>query len=390
MRVRARWCCAHLPRGDALTQCEKYTEMNSNYYVVIMAGGVGVRFWPVSRSAHPKQFIDILGKGKSLLQQTFERFSAFCPKENIYVVTNLDYRDLVREQLPDIKPEHILCEPYRKNTAPCIAYANYKIHKRNPKATVVVAPSDHVVQKEDVFLSALHDAAAAATQNPWLVTLGIQPSYPNTGYGYIQFDDRSSNAAHPRLKKVKLFTEKPGYEMARSFVESGEFLWNAGIFIWSLPTIMAAFHQHLPEIDDLFATYAHCLDTEGEAEGIEKTYVSCRNISIDYGVMEKADNVYVVACDFGWSDVGSWNSLYELLPKNAEGNAVVGDAAPMLYESKGNLVRVPNGKVVVLQGMEDCIVVEDQGVLLICKRQEEQRIRQFVEDVTKEKGAQYV
>lgn len=363
--------------------------MNKDYYVVIMAGGVGVRFWPVSKTDRPKQFIDILGTGKSLIQQTYDRFSAFCPAENIYVVTNARYRALVAEQLPALRPEQILCEPYRKNTAPCIAYANYKIHKRNPNATIVVAPSDHVVQKEDVFISALHEAAAAATQHPWLVTLGIKPSYPNTGYGYIQFDDRSADAEHPQLKKVKLFTEKPEYEMARSFVESGEFLWNAGIFIWSLPTIMAAFRKHLPEIDELFAAYADRLDTPQEADAIEKTYVSCRNISIDYGVMEKADNVYVVAGDFGWSDVGSWNALYEILPKNAERNAVVG-AAPLAYESEGNLVRVSGDKVVVLQGLTDCIVVEDNGVLLICKRTEEQRIRQFVEDVGKEKGEQYL
>lgn len=363
--------------------------MNSDYYVVIMAGGVGVRFWPVSKSDRPKQFIDILGTGKSLIQQTFERFSAFCPVENIYVVTNLAYRDLVAAQLPRLSPDQILCEPYRKNTAPCIAYANYKIRKRNPNATVVVAPSDHVVLKEEVFLNTLQTAATAASRNPWLVTLGIKPSYPNTGYGYIQFEDRAADAAHPQLKKVKLFTEKPEYEMARSFVESGEFLWNAGIFIWSLPAIMAAFKAYLPEIDELFSTYADLLDTPREAEGVEKMYVGCRNISIDYGVMEKADNVYVVAGDFGWSDVGSWNSLYELLPKNAEGNAVVG-AEPLAYESKGNLVRVPADKIVVLQGLEDCIVVEDHGVLLICKRTEEQRIRQFVEDVAREKGEKYV
>lgn len=363
--------------------------MNSNYYVVIMAGGVGVRFWPVSKTDCPKQFIDILGTGKSLIQQTFGRFADFCPVENIYVVTNQRYKDLVAEQLPALNPEQILCEPYRKNTAPCIAYANYKIRKRNPNATVVVAPSDHVVLKEDVFLSTLRTAVVAASQNPWLVTLGIKPSYPNTGYGYIQFDDRSVGENYPQLKKVKLFTEKPEYEMARSFVESGEFLWNAGIFVWALPTIMAAFRTHLPEIDELFATYADLLDTPREAEGVEKMYVGCRNISIDYGVMEKADNVYVVGCDFGWSDVGSWNSLYGLLPKNAEGNAVVG-TAPLVYESRNNLVRVPSGKVVVLQGLEDCIVVEEDDVLLICRRSEEQRIRQFVEDVAKEKGERYV
>lgn len=363
--------------------------MNPNYYVVIMAGGVGVRFWPVSRADRPKQFIDILGNGQSLIQQTFERFADFCPAENVYIVTNQIYRDLVKEQLPQISDDQILCEPYRKNTAPCIAYANYKIYTKNPNATVVVAPSDHVVLKPDVFLSVMEQAAQAASENAWLLTLGIRPSYPNTGYGYIQYDDACTYDKNAQIKKVKLFTEKPEYEMAKSFIESGDFLWNAGIFIWSLPAIMTAFKAYLPEVDDLFATYANTLNTPKEAEGVEKMYVGCRSISIDYGIMEKAKNVYVLAADFGWSDVGTWNSLYEVQPKNTEGNAIVGNNV-MAYQSRGCVVHVPKEKLVVLQGLEDYIVVENNEMLLVCKRTEEQQIRQFVNDVAAQKGDKYV
>lgn len=362
--------------------------MNTNYYVVIMAGGVGMRFWPMSTTACPKQFIDVMGTGKTMIQQTYERFKDFCPPENIFVVTGRAYRDLVLQQLPQMQPDRVLCEPHRKNTAPCIAYANYKIHNLNPDATIVVAPADHVVLKEDSFNQAIHLAAETASRNDCLITLGITPSSPNTGYGYIQFGSDSINGCE-QIKKVKLFTEKPELAMAKTFVESGEFLWNAGLFIWSLKSAMKAFKDHLPEVDELFASGMGKYDTSEEDEYIEKIYLVCKSISIDYGVMEKARNVYVLECDFGWSDVGTWDSLYELRPKDKERNAIEGKNV-LLYDTKGCIVNVPKDKLVVLQGLEDFIVVENNNCLLVCRRSEEQMLRQIVGDISAQKGDKYV
>ena len=363
--------------------------MNKDYYVVIMAGGVGTRFWPMSTSACPKQFIDVMGTGRTMLQQTFDRFKDFCPVENVFVVTGLAYRDLVLRQLPELPPSRVLCEPHRKNTAPCIAYANYRIHALNPDATVVVAPADHVVLKQDVFNRVIHEAAEAASNQDWLITLGIRPSYPNTGYGYIQFDSDEVCASNPFIRKVKLFTEKPGLEMARTFVQRGEFLWNAGIFIWSLRSSMRAFKLFLPEIDELFAGGVGMYGTPLEKDYIEKVYLVCKSISIDYGVMEKAKNVYVMAADFGWSDVGTWNALYEFRPKDKHHNAVIGKNV-MLYDTRNCLVDMPKEKLVVLQGLEDFIVVENRDCLLVCRRDQEQLLRQIVGDIAAEKGEKYV
>jgi len=363
--------------------------MNKNYFCVIMAGGVGARFWPMSRTSQPKQFIDILGTGESLLQRTFQRFQKICPPENIFIATNSIYRDLIKKQLPEISDSQILCEPARRNTAPCIAYANYKIHQINPNATVVVAPSDHIITKEKDFTDVILSAMDAATNNDWLITLGIQPCSPNTGYGYIQFDENEMYAKDNRLKKVKTFTEKPELEMAKKFLQSGDFLWNAGIFIWKLQNSMNAFKQFLPEIDELFQAGLPYYNTPEERDFIEKTYPMSKNISIDYGVMEKADNVYVLASEFGWSDLGTWGSLYEHLPKDANANAVVGRNI-MLYDSKNCIVNFSKDKLAVIQGLEDYIVAEDSGILLICKKEDEQQIRQFVADVAIEKGEKYV
>lgn len=363
--------------------------MNKDYYVVIMAGGVGTRFWPMSTSVRPKQFIDVMGTGKTLIQQTFHRFKDFCPVENIFVVTGQPYRDIVQEQLPEMRPDRVLCEPHRKNTAPCIAYANYKIHSINPEATVVVAPADHIVLKEDVFNQVIERAALAASGNDWLLTLGIKPSYPNTGYGYIQFDSDEVCAKDNQIKKVKLFTEKPGLEMARTFIQSGEFLWNAGLFIWSVKSIMQAFKTYLPDIDELFAAGQSKLNTPEEQDYIEKVYLVCKSISIDYGVMEKARNVYVMAADFGWSDVGTWGSLYELRPKDEDRNSIIGKHV-FTYDTHGCIVHVPAEKLVVLQGLEDYIVVESNNCLLVCRRDQEQMIRQIVGDLSSIKGGQFV
>lgn len=362
---------------------------NSNHYCVIMAGGIGARFWPMSKTNRPKQFIDILGTGKTLIQMTFERFLPVCPAENIYVVTNEIYREQVLEQLPLMKPEQVLCEPARRNTAPCIAYANHVIMQKNPNAVIVVAPSDHIILRPDVFVSNLKDAMQAAKENDWLITLGIEPSRPDTGYGYIQFLEGSVHTELDKLKKVKTFTEKPSYDIALTFLESGDFLWNAGIFIWSLGSINKAFEQYLPEVNDLFAEGMGKYSTPEEEQFIKQTYAVCRNISIDYGIMEKADNVYVMSVDFGWSDLGTWGSLYDIRAKDSASNAVVGNNV-MIYDSSDCIVNMPKDKLVVLQGLNDYIVVEDDNALLICRKQDEQQIRQFVNDIKVEKGDRFV
>ena len=354
-----------------------------------MAGGIGARFWPMSKTSRPKQFIDILGVGKTLIRLTFERFTNICPPENIYVVTNEIYKDLVLDQLPELTENQVLCEPARRNTAPCVAYANYKIREENEEAVIVVAPSDHIILKEEEFVSNIKTAMQAARENDWLLTLGIKPSRPDTGYGYIQFKEEEVYPENENLKKVKTFTEKPNLEIAKSFLESGDFLWNSGIFIWSLKSILTAFSTHLDDVDQLFQEGIGMYNTPEERGFIEKTYAVCKNISIDYGIMEKAKNVYVLAVDFGWSDLGTWGSLYQIREKDDQANAVVGDQV-MLYGTKNCIVNVPKNKLVVLQGLDDYIVVEDEGTLLVCKKEDEQQIRQFVNDVKVEKGEKYV
>ena len=360
-----------------------------NNYCVIMAGGVGARFWPMSKTSRPKQFIDVLGVGKTLIRLTFERFANICPPENVYVVTNEIYKDLVLDQLPELTENQVLCEPARRNTAPCVAYANYKIREENEDAIIVVAPSDHIILKEDEFVSNIKTAMKAAKENDWLLTLGIKPSRPDTGYGYIQFLEGDVYPEDNQLRKVKTFTEKPNLEIAKSFLESGDFLWNSGIFIWSLKSIMSAFEEHLDDVDSLFKKGIGKYSTPEEKDFINTTYAVCKNISLDYGIMEKAKNVYVLAVDFGWSDLGTWGSLYAIRDKDEQGNAVVGNNV-MLYETKNCIVNVPDKKLVVLEGLDDYIVVEEDGTLLVCRKQDEQQIRQFVNDVKAEKGEKYV
>lgn len=354
-----------------------------------MAGGVGTRFWPMSRTSRPKQFIDILGVGETLIQQTFRRFTRVCPPENIYIVTNEIYKDLVIEQLPQIGPDQVLCEPSRRNTAPCIAYAAHKINSLNPDARLVVAPSDHIILREDIFTEVITAGLDAVQHNDWLLTLGITPNRPDTGYGYIQFNEMIRYERDERICKVKTFTEKPNLEIAKSFLSSGDFLWNSGIFIWSLRTILLEFSLHLPDINELFLEGRSAFNTPGEQQAIEKIYSQCRSISIDYGVMEKSDNVYVLSSDFGWSDLGTWGSLYEIRSKDEAGNSVVGRNV-MMYDAKNCVVNMPKDKLVVIQGLEDYIVVEDDAILLICKKEDEQQIRKFVNDVMVNKGERYV
>lgn len=354
-----------------------------------MAGGIGSRFWPLSKTAHPKQFLDILGTGKTLLQQTFSRFARIIPAENIYIVTNEQYRELTLSQLPQIKSDQVLCEPARRNTAPCIALANYKIAATNPKANIVVAPSDHIINKEDDFIDIIELALNTAAQKEWMITLGIKPNHPNTGYGYIQFNQHTISGMDNKIRKVKTFTEKPVLEMAKSFLQSGDFLWNSGIFIWSLQTISKAFDKHLPEIDIIFKEGANQFNTPNEHAFIQQAYAKCKSISIDYGVMEKADNVHVIISDFGWSDLGTWGSLYEHSQKDTKGNAVVANNA-MLYKTSNCIINIPGDKLIVTQGVDDLIIVEADNILLISRKSDEQQIREIVNDVKLEKGDDFV
>jgi len=362
-------------------------QKNHHQYCVIMAGGLGTRFWPMSRHQRPKQFLDVLGTGRTLLQQTVDRFEKIIPKENIFIVTNKSYSELVNEQVPGLNEHQILLEPSRRNTAPCLAYAVSKIEVKDPEAVIVVAPSDHLIVKEDAFLDQIKKGFHFATENNAIITLGIRPGRPDTGYGYIQFIPDESDDGN--VYKVKTFIEKPNLELATSFVSSGEFLWNSGIFITSIPTIQSAFKLFLPEMYAVFQEGKLGYHNEGEAKFLELAYAQCTNISIDYGIIEKAQNVFVIPSDFGWSDLGTWGSLYDNSSKDSTGNAISGKRV-MLYDSHNCIVNMPKDKLVVIQGLEDYIVVESQGILLICKKENEQDIRQMVSNVKTHLGEDFV
>lgn len=363
--------------------------MNGQTYCVIMAGGLGTRFWPMSRTLKPKQFIDVLGVGKSLLQLTYERLLKVCPSENILVVTNENYVNIVCEQLPDLNRENVLSEPSRRNTAPCIAYAAHRIHSMNPDACMVVCPSDHIIFDEDAFTGHLEAALNESCEKDILMTMGILPTRPDTGYGYIQYLGAEKDVKDSRIRKVKTFTEKPQLELAREFIKSGDFLWNSGIFIWSVASIIKAMEKHMPEMNSLFAKGKGIYGSIDENDFIFNTYMLCKNISIDYAVMEKATNVYVIISDFGWSDLGTWGSLYENRQKDKNGNAVTGKNV-LLYDTSNCLVHMPQDKMVLLQGLNDYIVVESDQILMVVKKADEQNIRQFVNDVMIEKGEQFI
>jgi mannose-1-phosphate guanylyltransferase len=360
----------------------------SNNYCIIMAGGLGTRFWPMSRSEKPKQFLDILGTGKTLIQQTFNRLNKICPTENIYIVTNDTYSSTILDQL-GIDEKQVITEPSRRNTAPCIAYAAYKIQKLNPDAKLVVAPSDHIIFDETKFVEQINTALIATKENDCLLTLGIKPNSPNTGYGYIQYQNDKAALNNDKIFKVRLFTEKPDLDMAKQFVQSGDFLWNSGIFVWSGKSIINALQIYQPEMHKLFSSANDDYNTEREKEKIKSIYTVCKSISIDYGIMEKAQNVYVLPSDFGWSDIGTWGSLYDHSEKDDKGNAVLGKNV-MTYDTKNCIVNMPKEKLVVLQGLEDYIVVESDDILLVCKKGDEQHIRKFVNDVKIEKGEEFV
>ncbi len=354
-------------------------------YCVIMGGGIGSRFWPFSRESYPKQFLDFFGTGRSLLQQTFDRFNKIIPTENIYIVSNEKYASLIKQQLPELGENQILMEPTRRNTAPCIAYAAYHIYACNPNANIVVAPSDHLILKEEQFLQDVSKAFEFVNSNKALVTLGIKPSRPETGYGYIQSSDRMIG----EFTKVKTFTEKPNLELAKVFYESGEFFWNSGLFVWNIATILDAFHKFLPDITTRFDLGKDKFNTEEEQAFIHENFPYCPNISIDYGVMEKADNVYMLCVDFGWADLGTWGSLYDLAQKEENGNAPL-KSNVLFYESSNNIVALEDPeKLAVIQGLDDYIVAESGNVLLICKKADEQRIKQYVADVQLKFGKEY-
>ena len=354
-----------------------------NNYCIIMAGGIGSRFWPFSRNNRPKQFLDFFGTGRSFLQMTFDRFSRLMPVENILIVSNILYRDLILEQLPEIKPSQVLLEPTRRNTAPCIAYTVNRIKSMTDKANIVVAPSDHLIMKEIDFIDAIKTGLDFVEKNDSLLTLGIKPSRPETGYGYIQIDEGDTN-----LRKVKTFTEKPNAELAQIFFETGEFFWNSGIFLWNLQTIDHAFHSLLPEVALKFDGGKDVYNTADEQRFIDEMYATCPNISIDYGIMEKAANVHVLCSDFGWTDLGTWGSLYEMSEKDVDANVTL-KCKTMFYESKNNIVALPPDKLAVIQELDGYIVAESDNVLLICKLEDEQRIRQFVNDVNVNQNGQF-
>lgn len=359
--------------------------MNKNTYCVIMAGGVGSRFWPISRADRPKQFLDILDTGKTFIQGTYERFASFIPAENFLVVTNSSYKQMVLEQLPLLKEEQVLCEPLGRNTAPCIAYAAFRLQAMNPKATMIVTPSDHLILDGTKFASVIQEAADFAAHNDVLVTIGLKPTRPATGYGYIQAEQPINEHG---MNKVKTFTEKPNREMADIFLRSGEFFWNSGIFVWQVKSILKPLKKFLPDTYQLFASIAGHYASPEEQGHINRIYPECRGISIDYGIMEKADNVYVRCADFGWSDIGTWGSLYRYARKDENGNT--GDGNIIAFETKDCVIKVPKEKVAVIEGLENFIVVDTENVLMICPRSNEQNIKKFIDTVKFSKGDDYI
>ncbi len=362
--------------------------MRKNDFAIIMAGGIGSRFWPMSRSSYPKQFHDILGLGESLIQMTYNRIKSFIPTENIFVITNEKYQPLVFEQLSGIRPQEVLLEPVGRNTAPCVAYGMFKIKNRNPEAGVLVAGSDYLIQNEEAFRHDAEVALDACREKNRIITLGIPPTHPNTGYGYIQLIEEEVGVPQ-EIYRVKTFTEKPKLEIAKTYLEVGDFLWNSGMFIFQLPTMLNAYREYLPDMHEIFQDIRSTYDTVQERSSIENVYSLCRSISVDNGIIEKVDNRFVIKASFDWSDLGTWGSVYDQLEKDELNNGIQGNA--MVFESNNNIVRIsdPN-KLVVLKGLEDFIVVDTGDVLMICSREKEQEIKKIVQDVRKDHGDKFV
>jgi mannose-1-phosphate guanylyltransferase len=359
-----------------------------NRYLLIMAGGVGSRFWPLSRKDKAKQFLDILGTGETLIQMTYRRFSKICPAENIYVVTSEESSETVVSQL-GIASDHVLAEPLRRNTAPCIAYGVFRIMAEDPDAVIAVTPADHLIKKEDEFRKVMDEAFRFASGDEVLLTLGIRPDRPETGYGYIQANHDQPVAGYNSLHKVKAFTEKPELAMAKLFIESGDFYWNSGIFIWKASAILEAFNRHLPDIYHSFLEGKELFNTSSEKKFIKRAYAQCSSISVDYGIMEKADNVYVICTDLGWSDLGTWGSLYLHTEHDRNDNAILNSKA-LTYNSEGNIISLPQGKIAVVQGLDDYIIIDSGDVLLIVSREQEQNLRRYLEDVGRTAGEEFL
>ena len=357
---------------------------NTNYYAILMAGGVGSRFWPVSTTDFPKQFHDMLGTGETLIQKTFNRLNQLIPAENIFILTNERYNDLVLEQLPQVTQRQVVLEPAMRNTAPCILYASLKIQKENPDAVMVVAPSDHWIEDEAAFIGNIQTAFDACSGSKKLMTLGIQPTFANTGYGYIQYEKAGSDA----VKKVLRFTEKPDYRMAKEFLAEGNYVWNAGIFAWSAQTIVDAFAAFQPKLFELFKAGKAVYNTDAEADFIQENYPKAENISVDYAIMEHSEEIHVLPATFDWNDLGTWGSLYDKLDKDADQNAVV-NAQILSQESSGNMIRTKGEKIVVIDGLNDYIVVDKDDVLLIYPKQKEQDIKKVLNTVKEKFGNQY-
>lgn len=351
-----------------------------------MAGGIGSRFWPESRSHYPKQFLDLLGTGKSLIQWTYNRYLNICPKENIYFITNHSYADILKQQLPEVDDSRIISEPSRKNTAPCAAYFAHKLATLNPDANIIMSPADHLIMDEQTFQKTAQEALDYVATHNVLLTLGIKPTRPDTGYGYIQYDNTDEQE---RVCRVKTFTEKPPLELAQTFLKSGDFLWNSGIFVWNVKTILQAFEKYLPELNEVFLSARNAYNTPSESQIINSVYAQCTNISIDIGIMEKAKNVYVIPSYFGWSDLGTWESAYDNSEKDYLGNAVFGKNV-MIIDATECMVKAPDDKLMVLQGLEKFIVIDTPDVLLICERNREQQIRDYVAEVKRNIGEKYL
>ncbi len=349
---------------------------NSNYYAILMAGGVGSRFWPVSTEEFPKQFHDMLGTGDTLIQKTFHRLANLIPVENIYILTNERYNDLVLQQLPEVKQKQVVLEPAMRNTAPCILYASLKIQKENPDAVMIVAPSDHWIEDEKSFSNNVQQAFNFCSENDALMTLGITPTFPNTGYGYIEYDNASTEV----IKPVNQFREKPDYETAKSFINQGNFLWNAGIFMWSVNSVINAFQNNQPDLYEYFEAGISVYNTDAEADFIREYYPKAENISVDYAIMEKSKNVFVIAAEFDWNDLGTWGSLYDKLDKDENRNAVVNSRA-LVEDASGNMIRTKDDKVVVVDGLKDYIIVDKDEVLLIYPKSKEQDIKKVLQNV---------
>lgn len=354
-------------------------------YVAIMAGGVGSRFWPGSREARPKQFLDMLHTGKSLLRLTFERFLPLCPAEHIFVVTNAAYKDLVKEQIPELTDNQILCEPSRNNTAPCVAYTAFKLAGLHPQANMIVTPADHIVLKENAFLDKIKTALDFAQHQPALLTLGIQPSRPDTGYGYIQYGEETA----PGVFKVKRFAEKPDLETAQQFLDTGEYLWNAGIFVWNVQTVLQAFQTLSPAIYEILGAGRAHYNTPSEQAFIDEKYPTTPNISVDFAIMEKADNVYTLPADIGWSDLGTWASLHAECPQDAHQNVIQAKRV-LVADTQNCLIRVPDQKLVVVKGLQDFMVIDEEDVLLIYPKSKEQEIKQVTATVKSQFGTNFL